>query len=111
MKKLVIAATALLLSLGVNAQQAGGADVQQHTIGGVKTSNIVAGGVAASVLVAVIANSKGTSLPDTGLVCGPGEVKTDDGCVTVTTTATSTTTGTVTGTATGTTTVTVTNTF
>jgi hypothetical protein len=103
MKKLAIAATALLLSLGVNAQQAGGADAQQSTIGGVKTSTVVAGAVAAGVLVAVVSNSSGTSLPEVIKpvpTCNPGDAAPVNGVCTGTNTI-------VTGTGTNTSTTTV----
>lgn len=110
MKKLAIAATALLLSLGVNAQQAGGTDAQQSTIGGVATSTVVAGAVAAGVLVAVVSNSSGTSLPEIidpvepVETCNPGDGSPVNGICTGTTT-------TVTGTGTNTSTTTVTFTY
>ncbi|MGI5308746.1 hypothetical protein [Rheinheimera sp. WS51] len=90
MKKLVIAATALLLSLGVNAQdQAGGTSVS--TIGGVATPVVVGGVVAVGVAAAIISNAGGVSLPDTVEpveTCNAGDGEPVNGVCTGTTTAT-----------------------
>jgi hypothetical protein len=74
MKKLVIAAMALALSAGVNAQDesAAGSGASAGTIGGIATGTIVAGAVAAGVLAAVVSNNRGTTVNP-----GPGP---DDTC-------------------------------
>lgn len=86
MKKLVIAATALLLSLGVNAQdQAGGTSVS--TIGGVATPVVVGGVVAVGVAAAIVSNAGGVSLPDVK-TCNAGDGEPVNNVCTGTTTAT-----------------------
>ncbi len=114
MKKLVIAAMALALSAGVNAQDsanAGGAGASGF--GGLTVASLTALGVSAAVAAAIISNNSGVTLPpeqEFELVCNEGDAAPVDGvCTTVGSTVT--VTGTGTGTATTTITVPVTSTY
>ncbi|HEY0924891.1 hypothetical protein [Rheinheimera pacifica] len=99
MKKLIIAAAVMALSVGVNAQeQEGGAG----TIGGVATTTIAAGVVGVAVAAAVISNNRGTSVTE---LCDDGTAPVNGIC-----NGGTTITSTVTGTGTGTVTMTVTST-
>lgn len=91
MKKIAIAATALLLSLGANAQdQAGG--ISAATIGGVAVPVVVTGAVAVGVAAAIVSNSGGVSLPPVTTTpvetCNAGDGAPVNGVCTGTTTAT-----------------------
>ncbi|MAD74870.1 MAG: hypothetical protein CML20_08800 [Rheinheimera sp.] len=113
MKKLIIAAMALALSSGVNAQQeaaAGGTGVAG--IGGLTIASLTALGVSAAVAAAIISNNSGVTLPDEQefeLVCNEGDGAPVAGVCTnsSTTTATATATASVSGTVTNTNTITV----
>ncbi|MDX1538529.1 hypothetical protein [Arsukibacterium sp.] len=114
MKKFVIAAMALALSAGVNAQQegaaAGGTGVAG--IGGLTVGALTALGVSAAVAAAIISNNSGVTLPpeqEFELVCNEGDGAPVAGVCTnsSTTTATATATASVSGTVTNTNTITV----
>ena len=94
MKKLIIAAMALAMAAGVNAQEkAGGAG----TIGGVATSTIAAGAVGLGVAAAVISNNRGTTVRPgpNNPTCPTGYTLTGDVCTATTVTASGTGTTTV----------------
>jgi hypothetical protein len=114
MKKLVIAAMALALSAGVNAQEGGakaGGTTGVGGVGGLTVATLTAIGVSAAVAAAIVSNNSGTTvLPEQvfDLVCESGDGSPAGGVCTRTT-STVTTTGT--GTATSTITVPVTSTY
>ena len=110
MKKLVIAAMALALSAGVNAQDnpaAGGAGASG--LGGLTIASLTAIGVSAAVAAAIISNNSGVTLPDPvrpdQLVCRDGDAAPVAGVCTTTSTGTTTATASVSGTVTNTITV------
>ena len=111
MKKIAFAAAALILSLGVNAQNnevAGGSAA--GATGSITVATLTAMGISAAVAAAIIANNKSATLPVIDpnnppvLVCNPVDGAPVNGVCTGTTT-------TVTGTGTATTTMTVTFTY
>ena len=114
MKKLVIAAMALALSAGVNAQEGGavaGGTTGVAGVGGLTVATLTAIGVSAAVAAAIVSNNSGTTvLPEQefDLVCNAGDAAPVAGVCT-NTSSTVTTTGT--GTATATTTVPVVSTY
>lgn len=113
MKKLLIAAMALALSAGVNAQDgavAGGSGA--GGLGSLTFAALTAMGVSAAVAAAIISNNQSVTLPDPEvfeLVCNPGDDAPVEGVCTnaSTTTATATATVSVSGTVTNTNTITV----
>lgn len=74
MKKLIIAAAVMALSIGVNAQEKEGGD---GTIGGVDNTTIAAGVVGIAVAAAIISNNRGSSIvtppPPPEDTCNPGD--------------------------------------
>ncbi|MDR6984059.1 hypothetical protein J2X32_002701 [Rheinheimera pacifica] len=106
MKKLVIAAMALALSAGVNAQDEQASGSSAGTIGGVATTTIAAGVVGIAVAAAVISNNRGTSVTQPPELCDDGTEPVNGVCtgntITVTGTGTNTTTATATVTVTST---------
>lgn len=113
MKKLVIAAMALALSAGVNAQDSANAGGAGATgFGGLTVASLTALGVSAAVAAAIISNNSGVTLPpeqEFELVCNEGDGAPVGGVCTnsSTTTATATATASVSGTVTNTNTITV----
>ncbi len=99
MKKLVIAAMALALSAGVNAQEKTGGE---GTIGGVATTTVAAGVVGVAVAAAVISNNRGSTVnpgpgPEPVETCNAGDGAPVNGiCTGTTVTGTGTNTMTVT---------------
>lgn len=115
MKKLVIAAMALALSAGVNAQAntAAQASTAPATIGGFTIAALTGVAVSAAVAAAIITNAQNSGLvipptttlpqqPEFGLVCNQGDLAPVAGVCT-----NNSTTVTVTGTGTATSTITV----
>jgi hypothetical protein len=110
MKKLVIAAMALALSAGVNAQNnstAGGSGATGF--GGLTVASLTALGISAAVAAAIISNNQGVTLPDPitedQLKCNDGDGAPVAGICTTTSTGTTTATVSVSGTVTNTITV------
>jgi hypothetical protein len=111
MKKLVIAALAVALSAGVNAQD--NSAVEGGTsgvagVGGVTVATLTAIGVSAAVAAAIISNNSGTTvLPEQefDLVCNAGDAAPVGGVCTNVSTTTATATASATGTVTNTITV------
>jgi hypothetical protein len=113
MKKLVIAAMALTLSAGVNAQDSAvaGGTSGVAGVGGLTVATLTAISVSVAVAAAIVSNNSGTTLIKGqvfDLVCDSGDGTPAAGVCTKTT-STVTTTGT--GTATSTITVPVTSTY
>ncbi len=114
MKKLVIAAMALALSAGVNAQTAPTAQASSTvaSIGGFTVTTLTVVGISAAVAAAILTNAQesgfvpdqggGGTNPIFGLVCNPVDGQPVDGICT-----NNSTTVTVTGTGTSTSTITV----
>lgn len=100
MKKLVIAAMALALSAGVNAQEtAGGASASG--IGGLSVATLTAMGITAAVAAAIVSNNRGTTIDpeqEFELVCNGNDVLAAGVCTNTTSTVTVTGTGTNTNT-------------
>jgi hypothetical protein len=111
MKKLVIAAMAVVLSAGVNAQQdsavAGGTSGVAG-VGGLSVATLTAIGVSAAVAAAIVSNNSGATIiegQEFDLVCKSGDTGPVGGVCTNVSTTTATATASATGTVTNTITV------